>query len=150
MSSEKELEVYRQFTASQEKYDYFLMSVSGASIAFAIHRTTGVSLDCSMVILGVAVILWTVSFFAGCRRRAFITSTLYANCELLRVQNGRHPEVGLHPERIAAASEGISKACEFNSKRAVQWANVQLYSLILGALFFIVWHVTDMAKLGNL
>ncbi len=146
MGSEKEIEVFRQSAAAQEKYDYFLMSVAGAAIAFAVHRTSGMILDWFMVILGVAVTLWAISFIAGCRRRNYIGSNLFANMDLLRVQNGEHPKVGMYPEKIKAASQGINNAMEHNSDRASFWANVQLYSLIIGAIVFIIWHAIEMAK----
>ena len=144
MSSEKQIEVYRQFTALQEKYDYFLMAVAGAAIAFAVHRTSGMFLNWSMVLLGIAVILWAISFLAGCRRRNYIGSNLFANLDLLRIQNGEHPKTGAHPIKIEAASQGIYNALEHNSNCASFWANIQLYSLIIGALFFVAWHVVSM------
>jgi hypothetical protein len=149
MEYEKELEVFRQFANAQEKYDYFLMSVAAAAIAFAVHRTSGMSLDWFMIILGIAITLWAISFLAGCRRRNYIGSNFYANMDLLRVQNGVHPEVGMHPEKIKAASQGIINAMEHNSNRASFWANVQLHSLIIGAVIFIVWHAIEMAKINS-
>jgi len=146
MDSEKEVEVFRQFTNAQEKYDYFLMSVAAAAIAFAVHRTSGMTLDWFMIILGIAVALWAISFIAGCRRRNYIGSNMFANMDLLRVQNGKHPKVGMHPEKIKVASQGIFDAMEHNSNRASFWANVQLYSLIIGAIVFIIWHTIDMSK----
>ena len=144
MSLEREMEVYRQFTTTQEKYDYFLMSVAGAAIAFAIHRTSGMSLNWSMVLLGIAVILWATSFLAGCRRRNYIGSNLFANFDLLRVQGGEDKVTGTNQIAIEAASQGILDAMEYNSNRALFWANIQLYSLIIGALFFVAWHVVSM------
>ncbi len=146
MASEKEIEVFRSLTGTQEKYDYFLMSVAAAAIAFAVHRTSGMSLDWYMIILAIAVSLWAISFIAGCWRRQYIGSNMFANFDLLRIQNGDHPEVGIHPGAIKAASEGIRNAMEHNSDRATFWANVQLYSLIVGAIIFIVWHAIEMAK----
>jgi hypothetical protein len=70
---------------------------------------------------------------------------LFANLELLKVQSGTHPETGTHPMKIDAAEKGINNACEYNTKCAEFWANVQLYSLIIGALFFVVWHIIDMS-----
>ena len=148
MASEKEIEIFRQHLAAQEKYDYFLMSVAGAAIAFAVHRTSGMPLDWLMIILGIAVTLWAISFIAGCRRRNYIGSNMFANMDLLRVQNGQHPETGIHPEKIKAASQGIINAMEHNSDRASFWANVQLYSLIIGAIIFIIWHALEMAKIN--
>lgn len=148
MGYERELEVFRQFTNTQEKYDYFLMSVAAAAIAFAVHRTSEMSLDWFMIILGIAILLWSISFIAGCRRRNYIGSNFYANMDFLRVQNGEHPKVGGHPERINAASKGIINAMEHNSACASFWADVQLYSLIAGAVIFILWHVIKMSNIS--
>jgi len=109
MGSENELEVYRQFNNSQEKYDYFLMTFAAAAIAFAVHQTSGMTLNRFMVILGIAVILWAISFLAGCRRRQYIGSNMFANMDLLRVQGGSHPLTGLHPEKIKIACDEIYK-----------------------------------------
>lgn len=145
MGSETELEVFRQFSNSQEKYDYFLMTFAAAAIAFAVHQTSGMALNWFMTILGVAVILWAISFLAGCRRRQYIGSNLFANMDLLHVQGGSHPLTGLHPEKIKVACGVIYKNIETNSNRASFWANVQLYSFIIGAIIFVVWHVINMA-----
>ena len=142
-------EIFRQFVSAQEKYDYFLMSVAMASIAFAVHRTTGMLLDWFMTILGVAVTLWAISFIAGCRRRNYIGSNMFANMDLLKVQSSQHPLSGTHPQKIAAASEGIIEAMEKNSDKASFWAKVQLYSLIIGAIIFIIWHAIEMAREGE-
>jgi hypothetical protein len=147
MGGETKLEIFKQFTSTQEKYDYFLMSVAAAAIAFAVHRTSGMAMERLMVILGIAVALWAISFIAGCRRRQYIGANMFANADLLRVQNGEHPKAGTHPEMIKAASEGIYNAMEHNSKRASFWANVQLYSLIIGAIVFIIWHALEMSKI---
>jgi hypothetical protein len=104
MGSENEIEVFRQFTATQEKYDYFLMSVAAAAIAFAVHRTNGMSLNRPMILLGIATTLWAISFLAGCWRRQYIGSNMFANFDLLRIQSGDHPLTGVHPVKIKVAS----------------------------------------------
>jgi len=72
---------------------------------------------------------------------------MFANFELLRVQKGENPEIGMHPQKIQAASEGILRAAAYNSKRASFWATIQLYTLFIGAIVFIVWHVLEMSKI---
>lgn len=140
----KETEIYRLRGYAQQKYDYFLMAVAGAAIAFAVQRTTGKTIAWNMIPLALAVINWGVSFFAGCRRQEYVLSTMYANMELLRVQKGLHPEIGQNPQLIEAATSGIRDACEFNSNRGANWAKTQFRCLIAGAVLFIVWHVIDM------
>ncbi len=148
MGNTNEIEVFRQLVASQEKYDYFLLSAAMAGIGFAVHRTSAMALDWFMVILGISIILWAISFFAGCRRRNYIGSNMFANIELLRIQSGEHPEVGGHPQIIEAASEGIYEAIKYNSDKASFWANVQLYSLLFGAVIFVIWHAIEMASIN--
>ena len=65
--------------------------------------------------LGLAVVGWGLSFFFGCRHLAYVSSGLYANAKLLKIERGAHLEVGQHPQIVAAASEGIRSAVEFNS-----------------------------------
>lgn len=146
MTTEREVEVFRQFTSHQDKYDYFLMSVAAAAIAFAVHRTSEMTLNWFMLILGLAVLLWAVSFLAGCRRRQYAGSIMLANLDLLYVQNGTYPEVGLHSQKIEAASKGILIAIKSNSQKASFCADVQQYTLISGAMVFIIWHAITMAR----
>ena len=94
--------------------------------------------------LGAAVLCWGLSFFFGCRHLAYVSSTLYANAELLRVEGGQHPDVGMHPQIIAAASEGIRQATEDNSNRANRLGHMQFRFLIIGAMLYIGWHIWEM------
>jgi len=139
-----ELEVYRQHRTSQDKYTYFLLAAAGAAIALALNQTQGAPLKWSQVPLAGAVLLWGFSFFCGCRQLGYINSTLFANAELLRVQRGIHPQVGRHPDHVAAASEGIKSAMETNSDRANRYAHLQLRLFFSGALFYIAWHMYEM------
>ena len=144
MASEREIEVYRQHRTTQEKYVYFLLAAVGAAIALSVNQTQREPLEWSQVPLGVAVLLWGLSFYSGCRHLAYVQSTLFANAAMLNVESGRHPEVGNHPQLIAAASEGIRVAMETNSNRAKRFANWQFRLLILGAISYLGWHVYEM------
>jgi hypothetical protein len=144
MSDESMREIYRQLRISQDKYSYFILAAAGAAIAFAINQTQGCAISCSQIPLALAVICWGLSFFFGCRQLAYVSSTLYANAELLKVESGKHKQVGDHPQRMAAASEGIRQAIEDNSNRANRLAHMQFRFLIAGAIMYIAWHVLKM------
>jgi hypothetical protein len=90
------------------------------------------------------VLCWGVSFFFGCRRLAFVNSILYANFELIKVENMMHPRVGTHPQIVAAASEGIRQAIQTNIERSNRYGKWQFRFLIMGAVFYISWHVLEM------
>lgn len=144
MPTEHQVEVYRQHRAAQEKYVYFLLAAVGAGIALAVNQTQDASLAWSQLPLAIAVLLWALSFYFGCRHLGYVESTLFANAALLNVEAGEHPEVGRHTQLMAAAAEGIRSAIDSNSKWASRYARWQFHCLVLGAASYIGWHVYEM------
>jgi hypothetical protein len=144
MTTELTKHLSNQLAEAQAKYTYFLLAVAGSAIALVVQRTTGRSLSFNMIPLGLAVACWAGSFFAGCRNRAYFSSTLYANVALLQVKEGTHPDVPSYPDAIAPAAQGIREAAEQNSSMANFWGHLQFRLLVLGAICFLVWHVIEM------
>jgi len=141
MANDNLLEVYRQLRIAQDKYTYFLLAAAGAAIALAINQTQDSTLTWSQLPLAAAVLCWGLSFFFGCRHLAYVSSTLYANAELIKVESGDHPDLGKHPQLMSAASEGIRQAINDNSESANSFSHWQFRFLVTGALFYIAWHV---------
>ena len=146
--SETAREVYRALREAQNRYTYFLLAAAGAAIALAVNQTQGAAMAWSQVPLGAGVLSWGLSFFFGCRHLAYVSSTLYANMELLKVESGEHPEIGAHPQMIAAASDGIRQAIESNSDRANRFGQLQFGFLVAGAVLYIAWHALEMYLSG--
>lgn len=144
--SDLKQQIADQLHQAQAKYTYFLLAASASGIALAVQRTDGQPLNWSHVLLGVAVSLWGASFFAGCRNRGYFSSTLYSNIALLQLQDGSHPETPTHQEAVAAACEGVLAAAESNSASGSTWGKWQFRLLIIGALFFLAWHIVGMAN----
>ena len=115
MTSELKTHLSKQLAEAQSKYTYFLLVVAASAIALVVQRTTGRLLNWNMIPLGLAVAFWAGSFFAGCRNRAYFSSTLYANAALLQVQDATHPDVPRHPDAVVAAAQGIREAADHNS-----------------------------------
>lgn len=143
------IELYRQLRTSQDKYAYFLLAAVGASIAFALNQTQGISLEKSQIPLAISVLLWGLSFFFGCRHLQYVNSTLYANIEMLKIESGRHPNIGNHPQVVAAASEGARSAIESNSETSNNLAKLQFRLFIAGVVFYISWHTLEMWLRSN-
>jgi hypothetical protein len=141
MSSEKELELYRTLTQSQQKYTYFLLATAAAGIAFAVRVTSDATLHWSLIPLAGAVLAWGASFASGCYYVLYTHSNLHANAALLKVQSGEHPQAGTDPRVVQAASDGIKQAIEENSKKSDAYARGQFAFLVFGAVLFIAWHV---------
>jgi hypothetical protein len=142
--SDNLLEVIKSLHDSQAKYTEYLLAAAGACIALSVARTTGVRPDWSMVLLAMGVLSWALSILAGVKNRQYFQSTLYANADLIKVQTGQHPECPNHPDYMAAAAAGISKAIEGNIDKASFYAKWQLRLLLAGAGFFLAWHITEM------
>lgn len=143
--SQLKSQMAEQMHQAQAKYTYFLLAVAASGIALAVQRTTGEALNWRHSLLGLAVVFWGASFFAGCRNRGYFSSTLYANLALLALQDGSHPESPSHPEAVRAACEGVRDAAEQNSAAGNKWGKLQFRLLVVGAILFVVWHACEMA-----
>lgn len=146
MSNETERMLFQEIKESQSKYTYFLLAAAAASIAYALNHTQSVNLAWIQLPVGISVLLWAASFYYGCSHLALVSSTMYANYNLIRVQKGKHHEVGDHPLIIQAASEGIVEAIKKNYDSAHRFSRSQFRLLIAGALFYICWHVIRMGN----
>lgn len=144
MGEENLREVYRNLFTSQDKYTYFILAATITAIGFTITKTQNLKLSLTQIPLGISVICWGLSFFFGCRNRAYCNSILYANYDLLKVQSGQHREVGSHPQYIQEASEGIIEAMNTNSNKANKLGNLQTRMFIIGSVFYVCWHILEM------
>jgi hypothetical protein len=144
MPSEDRLEIYRQHREQQTKYVYFLLAASGASIAFAVTQTRELALNVSQLPLGIAVVLWALSFVFGCLHIQQAGEVLHYNGELLRIQAGQHPMAGQDPTQIFLGGEVVRKLIDKHSTTAARWGRAQFRFVVLGALFYIAWHAYEM------
>jgi hypothetical protein len=138
------IEIHRQHCTGQNKYTYFLLAVTASAIAFSVQKTSGLKLTWSMLPLGLAVLLWGVSFFFGCKNLLWVQTSIYANYSLLQLQKGVHPEQPDHAQLLEAAISGVRSALESNIKNAQFYAQWEFRLLIAGAVFFLAWHIVEM------
>jgi hypothetical protein len=144
MSEEKYLEVYRQLRSHQDKYIYFMLAASASAIAYALNRAQDKPLTLFLIPWGLALLLWGMSFYFGCRHLQYIGSTLFANALLIQIRKGEHPEAGENPELIKAGSKGVLSAMENNSNKANILGHLQFWFFISGVLAYIAWQLLEM------
>lgn len=142
--SDLKTQIAQQLSEEQSKYTYFLLAAAASCIALSVQRTTGSAVTWKEVPLGVAVLCWGASFWAGCYNRAYHSTTLYANVALLQLADGTHANQPSHPQAVRAAMEGVAAAAEQNSTSANRWGKWQFWMLITGAMSFICWHIIGM------
>lgn len=144
MSDDQQLELYKSHRAAQDKYDFFLLAAAGAAIGFALTQTKSSSLAVTQAPLGLAVLLWGLSFYLGCQHLLGVHATMWTNSQLLEVKAGRHPLSGRNPQLVVASVEIINEMLEKQGNRTGRLARWQFTTLILGAVSYIVWHVLEM------
>lgn len=150
MSSEHELELYRQLRTGQDKYVYFILAAVGACLAFSLNQTKNAELSFYQIPLGLAVSSWGLSFLFGCLKLKYTNATLYANITMLKIKSGSHPEVGSNSKLMEAALSGINQALTFNVNRANLYGKLQFSFFTLGVVFYILWHVIEMWLRSNI
>jgi len=63
------------------------------------------------------------------------------NYDLLRVQEGLHPQFPNHPQVVAVIEAAVREAAD----KTGRWGARQFRFLVAGAIFYVLWHVTEMA-----
>jgi hypothetical protein len=144
MPDDREVTVFQTLRTAQEKYTYFLLGAAGAAIAFAVTQTHDAKLSWSQTPLAISIFLWGLSFIFGCLHLQYGNSILHSNIEMLRIQRGAHPEFGARPDLIEAASQRIRNVVEKNSIVSSRYASWQFWSLVVGAVFYLLWHIYEM------
>lgn len=140
MADDAQTEVYRAIVNARDKHTYFLLAAVGAAIAFALNQTQAATLGWSKVPLALAVASWGLSFIFGCRHAVRSEAVLFENFQLLKMQRNELPEFPVHPDFINA----IRKDIDERSKLAGRLSILQYKLLIVGAFFYIIWHVLEM------
>lgn len=145
MSNENTREVYRALTSSLDKYTYYLLTAAGAGVAFATNQTQQSAISWTQLPLAIGVISWALSFYFGCRHIQYTHSMLHSNIGLHNVQSGNHPISGTNPQQMEIGSGILREIIENESKKSNDFGKYQFISLILGGLFYVVWHILEMS-----
>jgi hypothetical protein len=120
---------------------YFLLAAAGAGIGFAVTQSQQATIAWSKLPLAIAVVCWGLSFIFGCKQLRQTNNILQKNYQMLRVQKGIHPVLPPTPEVLAF----IEKDLEESSSSSGGWGRLQFSYLVAGAIFFVLWHVIEMA-----
>jgi hypothetical protein len=141
---ENQKEIQRQFRQQQEKYVYYLFSLSVSSIGFAVYRTSGIPMKCSQIPLLLSIFSWSGSIFCGLMFIKYVISTLYANNTYFEIIAGRYLEIGDNSLKIEAGINGIKQAMLINRRIGLKYFKWQGRLFYIGILLFIIWHILEM------
>jgi len=141
---EQDLELFRQHRAEQSKYVYFILAAAAGGIALAVRVTSDATLHWSLIPLGVAVLLWGLSFYHGCRLLQCIQVLTRANAELLQAERGEHPKAGPEPWKRGVAVDVLKEVLERENTALGNHHWWQFLCLVAGAMLFVGWHVLEI------
>lgn len=127
-----ELELKKSVHDMRLKYAYFLLAAVGACIGFAVTQTRGEMISIYQIPLAIAVISWSASFYVGCRYVHLLSVMVIFDINAMRSLRGSESE------RIAIQSYHNA---DTDAASAYRW---QLRSFLIGAAFFLIWHVGAM------
>jgi hypothetical protein len=146
MSSDIQKHLSTQLSEAQSKYIYFLLAAAASAITLVVQRTTGCCLNWNMLPLGVAVLCWAISFYAGCQNRLKFNSTLSANILFLNAYYNFPENISTSAKEDSDDLRKIQELVEGESYKAKCWADRQFKYLVAGAIFFLMWHIIEMSK----
>lgn len=118
----------------QEKYTYYLLSVSASCIGFSLFQTREAKLSLYEIPLGLSVLTWGFSFFCGCKR--LLLGMNYLENHFEAIFDGI---LGNEIEKKQRHEKSLQIGIK--SRRYFKY---QLTLIILGAAFYVVWHILGM------
>ena len=140
-------DIQKQYRQQQEKHVYYLLALTVTSIAFTINQTNGIGLKWVQIPVGIAIVSWAYSVYCGIYFMKYVISTLYAEHELLAVEEEKKLNFKKDKTEIDLKKEGIREAIIHNSKKVVKLNQNQNIFFFVGMISFIVWHILEMVKL---
>lgn len=142
----KDLELFKQFSDGQNKYAFYLLSVAAACIALTLKRTDNMKLDYTMIVLGLAVASWSISFICGCYERKHTYNIMRANFDQIKAEKAYYASNSPRETRLNAKSviDATNIAMDELAVKEKNMAKIQWRCLIFGAAMYIVWHTIQM------
>lgn len=137
MNTEKSLELYRQHREGQDRFIYFLLTITIASIGFTITQTKDLEqLRWIHTPLGLSLICWGISILNGFRNREYTNSALIKDSKLIKIELTGKP--------INENVERLNKSLDIDIEEATKSKRWQRRNFILGTLLYLVFHLLDI------
>lgn len=111
MTSELELELFRQSNTAQIKHSYFLLGTAVAAIGYSFSNFDNHEIELSNLPLLFSLISWGLSFVYGCRYREYAMPNIFANSQLISIV----PTIK-NSQLAEAAKEGIISGMSKNDE----------------------------------
>ncbi|CAM4092845.1 hypothetical protein BOTU111921_11385 [Bordetella tumbae] len=145
MSLEYQFELMRAGQEMREKFAYFLLAAVGAGVGFGVTQTREALLTVRLIPAFVALALWGVSFYCGCRYLHKSSVMKLTNAKMIGIYSGTDPHCGRDPERQRIAAGVLQDDFDKNNSVAASLYRWQLHMFLAGCGSFIIWHSWEIA-----
>lgn len=151
-NEDKKKEAVKYIRESQIKYIYYVIALNVAAAAFSINQTKDDKLNSIHIILGVAMIFWSIGVFFGFRFLLHYQNALFRSYNsILHIDKFLMKDELLNPQENILNTSKHKKIIyedEIDSAANKTYWYSQ-YSFYIGCLIFIVWQVFQMAYFTN-
>ncbi|SYZ72970.1 conserved membrane hypothetical protein [Candidatus Zixiibacteriota bacterium] len=148
MSTEYILELYKQLGHEQNKYVYFMLAAAASAMGFAIQKTTGMRVAWALVPIGIAIVLWSISFYYGSLNRIATNAVLHANLDLLKLYGKVHERQPPTTQTTEIAIKSTEEKLSIENEKAARYGIRQFRFLIAGGIAFLIWHIIEMIRVS--
>ena len=138
-------ELFLEQQKSVTQFAYFQLGVAASAIAFAVHQTSDRSLQDTPWPIGLAVLLWALSFLAGSMGVEARISAITLNTKFLFAKEGISAQ-DQHLLNQLPEYQQTKRELEEEVGKPGRRFNWQRRFLFLGAIAYIVGHIMDMAS----
>lgn len=136
---EKRDKLAEMYIQKQEKYIYYILALNVAAIGFSITQIIDLKATCSLIPVGLAMILWSMSFFLGIQFILKSLSTIFENINTLDFDNPNHPKFLNREDSTLIVNLVLEKISEESSEKAGKYFKNQLFCFYAGSISMIVW-----------
>lgn len=139
-------DLFFEHSKGLSQFAYFQLGIAASAIAFTVHQTRDMSLSEAPWPLGVAVVLWALSFVFGCAGLQARTDGIGQNAKILFLSERIHPTLRNDLEVAEAYREWSADVDDAMAKPHARF-RLQVWSVFVGAIAYISGHIMLMA--GN-
>ena len=133
MSQEQINELSKRHAEELSKYTYFLLATSATAIAYALEKLEGLKFSLSLLPVIVAVAVWSMSFYCGCKHIEILRDHMAVNANCLT----NNTSGGAMHEKLDPLDLKAQKA-----------SRNQFRYIAIGGAFYVIWRFVEMYNLS--
>lgn len=132
LTLEQRFELIKHYREAQSKYMYFIMAIDAAAIGYTVSAPLPDNITYTYLFLILAIIAWGISFISGC---LYILVSMGADKLII----GK-----IAIRKTAEQLKMMDEEIMLMEKLAKRFAVTLLLSLVAGAVFYIIWHLSKI------